>query len=185
MSDGCCSISSHRLLDDLFPHIGRFTAHIDVLKQHIHTLCGDQNLVADAAWLEKIIQLHQIQTISHGVMLVGPSGSGKSQAWRTLLAAMQRVDGVEGVSYVMDPKAIHKDVLYGSLDPTTREWTDGLFTSILRKVLSNARKEDMKRHWIVFDGDVDPEWVENLNRWEEEPQLSCADSEVCWMTTSC
>ena len=26
-----------------------------------------------------------------------------------------------------------KDALYGSLDPNTREWTDGLFTHILRK----------------------------------------------------
>ena len=56
-----------------------------------------------------------------------------------------------------------KEALYGSLDSTTREWTDGLFTSILRKIVDNLRGEDSKRHWIVFDGDVDPEWVENLN----------------------
>ena len=30
-------------------------------------------------------------------------------------------------------QAITKEELYGVLDPNTREWTDGLFTHILRK----------------------------------------------------
>jgi dynein heavy chain 1 len=114
--------------------------------------------------MAKIMQLYQIQKIQHGLMMVGPSGSGKSNAWKVLLAALERLDGIEGVSYVIDPKAIHKDHLYGTLDPTTREWNDGLFTHILRKIVDNVRGEVTKRHWIIFDGDVDPEWVENLNR---------------------
>ena len=40
--------------------------------------------------------------------------------------------GVEGVAHVIDPKAMSKEALYGVLDPNTREWTDGLFTHILR-----------------------------------------------------
>lgn len=114
--------------------------------------------------MQKVLQLYQIQKIQHGVMMVGPAGSGKSEAWRVLLSALQALDGVEGISYVIEPKAIAKDELYGTLDPTTREWNDGLFTHILRKIVDNARGESQKRHWIVFDGDVDPEWVENLNR---------------------
>ncbi|KAG6866267.1 hypothetical protein C0991_006854 [Blastosporella zonata] len=66
-----------------------------------------------------------IQKIQHGLMMVGPSGSGKTNAWQVLLAALERLDGIEGVSYVIDPKAMHKDALYGTLDQTTREWNDG------------------------------------------------------------
>lgn len=33
----------------------------------------------------------------------------------------------------------------------------------LAQVLTNKRGEKARRHWIVFDGDVDPEWAENLN----------------------
>ena len=66
-------------------------------------------------------------------MMVGPSGSGKSAAWRVLLKALEKLEGIEGVAHVIDPKAISKDELYGVLDPNTREWTDGLFTHILRK----------------------------------------------------
>lgn len=97
-------------------------------------------------------------------MLVGGTATGKTQAWRTLLQAMQQLDGVESVPYLIEPKAIPKDSLYGTLDVTTREWTDGLFTSILRRILEDARGESAKRHYIIFDGDVDPEWIENLNR---------------------
>jgi len=62
--------------------------------------------------------------------MVGPSGSGKRMGWCVLLA---RLEGVEGVAHIIDPKAISKDHLYGTLDPNTREWTDGLFTHVLRK----------------------------------------------------
>ena len=58
-----------------------------------------------------------------------------------------------------------QDALYGTLDPTTREWNDGLFIHTLRKIVGDVHGESGKRHWIIFDGDVDPEWVENLNSY--------------------
>ena len=54
---------------------------------------------------------------------------------------MELVDRVKGESYVVDPKAISKDDLYGKLDSTTAEWTDGVFTGILRRIIDNARGE--------------------------------------------
>ena len=38
-----------------------------------------------------------------------------------------------------------------------------LLPLIPRRIIDNVRGEINKRQWIVFDGDVDPEWVENLN----------------------
>ncbi|KAJ2880875.1 dynein heavy chain, partial [Coemansia aciculifera] len=63
------------------------------------------------------------------------------------------------------------DELYGTLDATTREWRDGLFTHLLRKIIDNVRGESARRHWIIFDGDVDPEWVENLNSVLDDNRL--------------
>jgi dynein heavy chain 1 len=104
-------------------------------------------------------------------MLVGPSGAGKSAAWRVLINALSRCDKTKGDSYVIDPKAISKEDLYGRLDPTTLDWTDGIFTSIVRKIVENQRGESQRRHWIVFDGDVDPEWAENLNSVLDDNKL--------------
>lgn len=47
------------------------------------------------------------------------------------------------------------------MDPITRIWTDGIFTATLRNLINSEKKS--KFYYIVFDGDVDPDWVENLN----------------------
>jgi dynein heavy chain 1 len=64
------------------------------------------------------------------------AAAGKSTAWQTLRAAQELVDQTKIDTYVIDPKAFSKDDLYGTLDPTTLEWTNGVFTFILRKVCS-------------------------------------------------
>jgi dynein heavy chain 1 len=147
-----------------FSRIEPYQQDLDRVKNAIKETATRSHLVLREQWIAKVLQLYQIQQISHGIMLVGGTATGKTRAWRTLLQAMDQLDGKESVSYLIDPKAISKDSLYGTLDVTTREWTDGLFTSILRKILEDARGESSKRHFIVFDGDVDPEWIENLNR---------------------
>ena len=100
----------------------------------------------------------------HGVMIVGPSGVGKTSALRTLNAIYEMYDGTKNEIYTIDPKSINKEALFGVLDGTTLEWKDGIFTCLLRNIIANQRGEADRRHWIVFDGDVDPEWAENLNR---------------------
>lgn len=159
------------LLADVFPGVDYMPVDLETLREQILKVCGERRLVHGERWIAKILQLYQIQKIQHGLMMVGPSGTGKTNAWQVLLAALERLDGIEGVPYVIDPKAMHKDALYGTLDPTTREWTDGLFTHVLRKIVDDVRGESGKRHWIIFDGDVDPEWVENLNSVLDDNKL--------------
>ncbi|XP_044735865.1 dynein heavy chain, cytoplasmic isoform X10 [Chrysoperla carnea] len=165
------------LLSDVFPNVSYTRAEMEGLKDEIRKVCQEEYLVCGegdeqgGAWMEKVLQLYQICQLNHGLMMVGPSGSGKSTAWRVLLRALERFEGIEGVAHVIDPKAISKEALYGVLDPNTREWTDGLFTHILRKIIDNVRGEINKRQWIIFDGDVDPEWVENLNSVLDDNKL--------------
>ena len=51
-----------------------------------------------------MLQLYQISVLSHGLMMVGPSGSGKSTAWRVLMRALERMEDIEGVVHVIEPK---------------------------------------------------------------------------------
>ncbi|XP_074643936.1 cytoplasmic dynein 1 heavy chain 1-like isoform X2 [Tubulanus polymorphus] len=165
------------LLTDVFPGVAYSANEMKALRAEIAKVCAELYLTYGEGdeqgtnWVEKVLQLYQITQLHHGLMMVGPSGSGKSAAWQVLLKALQRLEGVEGVSHVIDPKSISKDALYGSMDQNTREWTDGLFTHILRKIIDNVRGEINKRQWIIFDGDVDPEWVENLNSVLDDNKL--------------
>ena len=141
------------------------------LRAMISEVCRERKLIPSEAFVEKVLQLFLVQQIRHGIMMVGPSGSGKSSVIHCLLEALERVDGQQGVIYTIDPKAITKDQLFGSLDTTTNEWTDGIFTHIIRQIYNDVRGESTRRHWIVFDGDVDPEWAENLNSVLDDNKL--------------
>eukprot|EP01133_Synstelium_polycarpum_P001082 gene1082-1226_t len=169
VSDDITLIQS--LLLDVFPGTEVSPIAVPGLREGIEASCASRHLVPKPEWVEKILQLHQIQNINHGLMMVGPSGSGKTAAWQVYLEAIEGLDHTKSESHVLDPKAITKDQLFGSLDTTTREWTDGLFTATLRRIIDNVRGESGKRHWIIFDGDVDPEWVENLNSLLDDNKL--------------
>lgn len=147
----------------LFKDIKYETSYSPDLEKCIHDYAKENGLYVSDAWAAKILQLYQFQQIHHGIMLVGSAGCGKSSIWKALLHVLQNVEKTENVYHLIDPKVISKEILFGSLDSTTREWTDGLFTGILRRIVENLRGEDQKRHWIIFDGDVDPAWAENLN----------------------
>lgn len=59
--------------------------------------------------------------------------------------------------------------LYGILDPATRDWTDGLLSNIFREI--NRPTDKNERKYILFDGDVDALWVENMNSVMDDNRL--------------
>lgn len=48
----------------------------------------------------------------------------------------------------------------GQVDPETREFKEGILSAAMRQ--ANKVKDD-RNTWITFDGDIEMEWVENLN----------------------
>ena len=166
------------ILGEIFPGSEVAQMEDDKLKAEVVEVCKRYAYVPGDKWMQKILQLKQVLEMRHGVMAVGPSGVGKSSALRVLLHALEKTDGTKGEMYVIDPKAMDKEGLYGVLDGTTMEWTDGVFTGLLRTILANQKGEADRRHWIVFDGDVDPEWAENLNRYVSTSLVFCISSSL-------
>ena len=82
----------------MFPGTEYVPVDLGALREHIGKVCDERWLVQGERWINTISQLYQIQKIQHGLMMVGPSGTGKTNAWRVLLSALERLEGVEGVS---------------------------------------------------------------------------------------
>lgn len=57
------------------------------------------------------------------------------------------------------------------MDMQTREWRDGLLSKTFRiaNEKPSAGKDEMR--WILFDGDVDAVWVENMNSVMDDNKL--------------
>ena len=62
--------------------------------------------------------------------------------------------------YTLNPKACSVIELYGFLDLATRDWTDGLLSNIFREI--NKPTDKKERRYILYDGDVDALWIENM-----------------------
>lgn len=76
--------------------------------------------------------------------------------------------------------------LYGVLDPTTRDWTDGLLSNIFRQVNRPLEANRDEKKYILFDGDVDPQWIENMNSvMDDNKLLTLANQERIKMQNHC
>jgi len=71
--------------------------------------------------LDKIIQLYDTIQVRHGLMIVGPTGGGKSSNFKTLahsMTAIKHLEKYEKVNYfIINPKSILQGQLYGDFDP--------------------------------------------------------------------
>ena len=129
----------------------------NAITKAIEEAAQQHNTTLTPLFLLKCIQLFETQQVRHGLMLLGPTGSGKSRLISTLLQAFAILNNPHK-EIRLNPKSVTDVQLFGKLDVVTNDWTDGIFSAIWRKTLK--RKENC---WIVLDGPVDAVWIENLN----------------------
>ena len=146
------------LIDDIFPGTKADKATFPDVEAAMAKVAQSKGLQLHPTWLAKCVQLYETYLVRHGIMLVGPTGSGKTAIAETLAGALTEL-GTKHVIWKMNPKAITAPQMFGRMDASTGDWTDGVFAVLWRR----AAKEKKNNTWIILDGPVDAIWIENLN----------------------
>lgn len=142
------------ILGDLFPGVELPAADYGALERAIIDCMAAKNLQPVPALVTKNIQLYETMVVRWGVMLVGPTGGGKSSVLHTLADALTKLftDQTTGPNYrevviqTLNPKAITLDELYGAVNSMTLEWKDGLLGLAVRAAV-NASTENEVHQW--------------------------------------
>ena len=131
------------------------------------------------------MQLYETSLVRHGIIILGPSGAGKTECIRTLVAALnlEAQDAKDNPpapdpnnpnagppavpptyrEFRMNPKAMHPDKFLGTADKNTGEWDDGVFSALWKKFYKVLSKKKHDRIWLTMDGPIDSLWIESLN----------------------
>ena len=173
------------LISDLFPGLDcprvRYPQFNDAVEEILET---NKNLLIPAQ-VDKVIQMYETMMTRHSTMIVGPTGGGKTTVINTLCQAQTNL-GLNTKLFTINPKACTVVELYGILDPNTRDWTDGLLSNIFREINKPLAPEQKARRYILYDGDVDALWIENMNSvMDDNKLLTLANSERIRLQNHC
>ncbi|KAL3288579.1 hypothetical protein HHI36_003018 [Cryptolaemus montrouzieri] len=167
------------LIGDLFPSLDVPRRRNLGFENFIKEAAVDNELQPEEGFILKIVQLDELLAVRHSVFIVGFAGTGKSMVWKTLFRTYQ-IQKRKPFYNDLNPKAVTNDELFGVINSTTREWKDGLFSTIMRDQ-TNFTGEGPK--WIVLDGDIDPMWIESLNTlMDDNKVLTLASNERIALT---
>jgi dynein heavy chain len=165
------------IIIDLFPGISKPEVDYGDLDKAIGIACEKYNVQIVDLFYQKIMQLYDTIQVRHGLMIVGPTGGGKTSNYKVLAHAMSQLADQEKFEKVhvdiMNPKSITMGQLYGFVDPQTTEWQDGVLAKL---VLDCTKDESPDKHWVMFDGPVDAIWIENMNTVLDDNKKLCLNS---------
>eukprot|EP00899_Mesostigma_viride_P012150 jgi/Mesvir1/20936/Mv08007-RA.1 len=172
------------IISDLFPGVKKPKADYERFLAALSHSCDLLNIVAEDNFVKKVIQLYETTLVRHGLMLVGPTGAGKTKCYKALQRTMtdlRELPTFKAVKVVcLNPKSITMGQLYGEFDENTHEWTDGVLACYMRECAEDT-SDDKK--WIMFDGPVDAIWIENMNTvLDDNKKLCLVSGEIIQLT---
>lgn len=91
------------LIDDLFPGLKADRSSFPDVSRALEKVALEKGLQLHTPWLNKCIQLYETYLVRHGIMLVGPTGGGKSAIEECLAGALTEL-GTKHIIWRMNPK---------------------------------------------------------------------------------
>ena len=166
------------IISDLFPGKKRPELDYGDLNDVMKLTIQQKGLQPHPWFVTKVIQLYEMIVVRHGLMLVGPTGGGKTSNLKVLQDTLGtlKIRGKTGFAYEkcliyqLNPKSITMGQMYGQFDENTREWQDGIMSTMYRHASSSQSSD---RKWMMFNGPVDAIWIENMNTVLDDNKKLC------------
>ncbi|KZC12413.1 Dynein heavy chain 2, axonemal [Dufourea novaeangliae] len=168
------------ITSDLFPDVEVPSVDYEEIIAYITKEAIKLKLQPIPLILTKVIELYETMSSRHSTMMVGESNTAKTVTWQILqnTKTSMKNDKKPGHNVVhvhpINPKALSLGELYGEYNLSTGEWHDGVISSIMRKTCSEDTPDEK---WILFDGPVDADWIENMNSVMDDNKAS---SMILW-----
>ncbi|CUG87383.1 dynein heavy chain, putative [Bodo saltans] len=174
------------IISDLFPGTELPSTNYGAVLPALKKAALEFKLQPVDAFIDKCLQLYDITTLRHGLMLVGPTGSGKTNAYKSLQSALttcavRQHKGedmgsrtfMKVYTHICNPKSVTMDQLYGAYDENG-EWKDGVLCILFRRAAKYGDEGNLQgKHWVMFDGPVDALWIESMNTVLDENKKLC------------
>lgn len=115
--------------------------HEGDVERSLTVVAKEKGWVPHQAWLSKCLQLHNVAAVHQGIILAGPTGSGKSAALEALVGALcicERSSSLRGSEHNHRLQRLFPMIvddfadMFGSVRGE-QGWVDGIFTATLRK----------------------------------------------------
>lgn len=166
----------------IFPSNANICTVSTPIESFIKECLKEHGFESTAYFVNKIEQIYRMLTIRDGIIIVGNAMSGKTSAWQILANTLHNIKSNPNTSIteydvvyrIVNPKSISMEQLYGHTDPMTREWHEGLIEKLFREMCTVAATQC--RGWIVFDGIIDPSWIECMHTMIDNNRKLCLAS---------
>ncbi|XP_073972352.1 dynein axonemal heavy chain 10-like isoform X4 [Rhodnius prolixus] len=155
------------IINHLFPEIPPVDLEDTILTEKIESVISEKQYVYVPAQVNKVCELYSLLQRHHSAIVVGPTLVGKS----LIINLMTTIDGEQDVStrrVIVNPKAFAKEELF-NIKNAANEWTDGHITKSLKYV--NKNPSALSRYYLIFDGQMDPSWVDNVYSLVDDKKL--------------
>ncbi|CAM39593.2 putative dynein heavy chain [Leishmania braziliensis MHOM/BR/75/M2904] len=184
------------IISDLFPDTALPQSNYGAVVEALTTAITEAHQQPISAFVQKCLQLYDITMLRHGLMLVGPAGSGKTASFTALQRALtdcaaRQAKGVnfgarrlqKVFTHICNPKSVTMDQLYGAYDENG-EWKDGVLCVLFRCAARYGDESNLiGKHWVIFDGPVDALWIESMNTvLDENKKLCLVSGEIIQMS---
>ncbi|KAJ8927093.1 hypothetical protein NQ314_020365, partial [Rhamnusium bicolor] len=147
------------ILRDVFPNMNALEDDAN-LEEPILNYCDENNLQVNQEFLSTAKEIFLCLDEKFHTILLGNTLTGKTTMLNICQHIFTKMENISLVRHTVNSNCLSYDFLFGQLHNNSPFWSDGVITKIMRGF--SLDKESIRK-WLVFDGNIDDFWIENVN----------------------